>query len=183
MARLPLQTRKAACCIGSAILLCLSSAARLPDRFDLRLATALPLDSFGDSWNHRFITASSVISWQSQMIDWIAGGFEILAGTQYHPEGAYLFSTSALLSSRIGEIGKTQFFAEFTFGLALTDVGAPSTGQPANFLTGLGLLASFPDSFPLFDGLMLKYRHLSNGGLDRINNGLDQIFIGLVQQF
>ncbi len=157
---------------------------RFFDRFELRLGAALPANNAGDSWDHRFVTATALFTRPIHPGSSTEWGCELALGHQYSPSDAYLAALQAVLrQSFLTKPDKRGCGIEIAFGAALSDVGTPATGQPLNFLSSATLTADWPSRLLGTDGIYLQYSHLSNGGLNQINNGLDQLHLGLRRFF
>lgn len=151
---------------------------------EIRIGAALPANTAGASWNHRFITASALVSQPLSGNGKTEFGLEVSFGVQYEPGNAYLAALQGFVRQpfRVHPNG-SQVGLELAFGAALSDVGTPATGQPLNFLTSAAITFDWPARFLGTDGTFVQYSHLSNGGLNQINNGLDQLYVGLRRKF
>lgn len=159
-----------------------------PTRFfstvEFRLGAALPANNAGVSWDHRFVTAMVVLTRPVHHGITTEWGCELALGQQYHPDGAYLAAVQAVVRQPfLTRDDGRGFGVEIATGAALSDVGTPATGQPLNFLSSITVTADWPRRTLGTDGFYLQYSHLSNGGLNQINNGLDQLHLGLRREF
>lgn len=109
---------------------------------------------------------------------------EMWAGSQTHPNSAYLFGLTPVLRYHVVHHSRWSPFLDLGAGVTATDIGPPDLSTPFQFnlQAGAGVHWRWTNSAGLT--LQARYIHVSNGGIRSPNSGANSfVFSGGVTWF
>lgn len=107
------------------------------------------------------------------------GRVEFLAGGQYDPEGAYLCAVTPCLRCCFMAGSRWVPFMDGGGGVSLTDIGLPDLGSRFQFNLQLGAGVNYVLREDLVATLQGRFVHLSNGGIESPNRGVNSTMISV----
>lgn len=105
-------------------------------------------------------------------------GIEAVAGTQVDPESAYLVALSPLVRVDLMRREAFNLALEGGIGVGLTDIGKPDLGSTFEFFDQIGLAVRWRQGDRTLLA-KLDFLHISNGGIEDPNHGVDGIVLSI----
>jgi lipid A 3-O-deacylase len=104
---------------------------------------------------------------------------EIWSATQYHPDGAYLLSVTPTLRYHFWPEARWNPFLDVCGGITATDIGGPDLSTTFQFNEQFGIGIHWRIRPDLAVTAVGRYIHLSNGGIDAPNSGVNSLLFGI----
>lgn len=163
-----------------------SGFAARTQQLDFSLVDALGIAQWLGFNNHDIALASGHYGWMFPPLGLghcYGGNFQILseffAGSQYHPEPAYVLGASALIRYNFATGTRFVPFIGGGGGPTATDIGHPDLSMTYNFNLQGGIGAHFFWADNKAVTFEARYFHMSNAGLKRPNDGVNTVSFSL----